>query len=55
MMSGKELSEGAAAKYLRGRDHTTVEEIALAVAGVTASELRAVQRAIIVAQLEPNR
>jgi hypothetical protein len=51
-MNGRMLSE-TAEKFLRGLDHVTLDEVALAVTGRPARELRTIERAIIVARIEP--
>jgi hypothetical protein len=54
MNNGRILSD-AVGRFLRGRDRLTIDEIALAVTGRPARELRPVERAIIVARFEPDR
>jgi hypothetical protein len=51
-MNGRMLSE-TAERFLRGRDRVTIDEIALDVTSRPARELRTIERAIIVARLEP--
>jgi hypothetical protein len=51
-MNGRVLSE-TAERFLRGRDRVTIDEIALAVTGRPARELPTIERAIIVARIEP--
>jgi hypothetical protein len=51
-MNGRVLSE-TAKRFLRGRDRVTIDEIALAVTGRPARELPTIERAIIVARIEP--
>jgi hypothetical protein len=50
-MNGRMLSE-TAEKFLRGLDRVTLDEIALAVTGRPPPELRPIELAIIVAQLD---
>ena len=53
-MNGRMLSE-TTERFLRGRDRMTIDEITLAVSGRPAPELRPIERAIIVARLEPDQ
>jgi hypothetical protein len=53
-MNGRMLSE-TTERFLRGRDRVTIDEITLAVSGRPAPELRPIERAIIVARLEPDQ
>jgi hypothetical protein len=53
-MNGRILSDSVG-RFLRDRDRVTIDEIALALMGRPAAELRPVERAILVARFEPSQ
>ena len=53
-MNGRILSE-TVGRFLRGRDRVTLDEIALALTGRPARELRPIEHAIVVARFEPDQ